>query len=94
MKTYELFAIVKPTTDLEEADKLIKKVEKSIKTLGGHVDNVEKMGKKKLAYEINGFKEGLMINLKLGLDEDKIKEFKRQIKLNENIIRTMFAITK
>ena len=94
MKKYELFAVIKPTVDTDEVDNTVKKIEEIISNLQGNVVDTEKMGKKKLAYDVQGFKEGFMINQKFNLEEDKVKEFRRQVKLNENIIRTMFTQVK
>lgn len=90
MKKYELLATIKPNLDNDEADKVIAKIEESVSSLGGSVINTDKMGRKKLAYDVKGFRDGFMAVLKINLDADKVAEFKRQLKLNENIIRTMF----
>lgn len=91
MKKYELFTIIKPNLDNDEADKVVSKIEDTIKTLGGEVNDCDKMGRKKLAYEIAGFTDGFMVNQLISLEEDKVVELKRQIKLNESVIRMMFT---
>ena len=90
MKKYELLATIKPNLDNDEADKVIAKIEESISSLGGDVVDTGKMGRKKLAYDVKGFRDGFIAVLKINLEPDKVVEFKRQLKLNENIIRTMF----
>lgn len=90
MKKYELLATIKPNLDNDEADKVIAKIEESVSSLGGSVIDTDKMGRKKLAYDVKGFRDGFMAVLKINLDADKVVEFKRQLKLNENVIRTMF----
>ena len=90
MKKYELLATIKPNLDNDEADKVIAKIEESVSLLGGNVVDTDKMGRKKLAYDVKGFRDGFMAVLKINLDADKVVEFKRQLKLNENVIRTMF----
>ena len=90
MKKYELLATIKPNLDNDEADKVIAKIEESVSSLGGSVINTDKMGRKKLAYDVKGFRDGFMAVLKINLEPDKVVEFKRQLKLNENVIRTMF----
>ena len=90
MKKYELLATIKPNLDNDEADKVIAKIEESVSSLGGSVINTDKMGRKKLAYDVKGFRDGFMAVLKINLDADKVVEFKRQLKLIENVIRTMF----
>ena len=91
MKNYDLFTIIKPNLDNDEADKVVARVEDIVKTLGGSVSNCDKMGRKKLAYEVAGFTDGFMVNQVINLAEDKVVELKRQIKLNDSIIRTMFT---
>ena len=52
MRNYEILCIIKPNLDMDEADKAINVIEAGIKEFGGKVANVDKMGRKKLAYEI------------------------------------------
>ena len=91
MKKYDLFTIIKPNLDNEEADKVVSRVEEIINGLGGSVSDCDKMGRKKLAYEVAGFQDGFMVNRVVSVPEDKISELKRQIRLNDSIIRTMFT---
>ncbi len=90
MKKYELLTTIKPNLDNDEADKVIAKIEESVSSLGGSVVDTDKMGRKKLAYDVKGFRDGFIAVLKINLEPDKVVEFKRQLKLNENVIRTMF----
>ena len=91
MKKYDLFTIIKPNLDNDEADKVVAKVEEIIKTLGGDVLECEKMGRKKLAFEVAGFSDGFMVNQVVNMPADKIVELKRQLKLNDSVIRIMFT---
>lgn len=88
---YDLFTIIKPNLDNDEADKVVQKVEDTIKTLGGSVVNCDKMGRKKLAYEVQGFTDGFMVNQVVTVPSDKIAELKRQLRLNDSVIRVMFT---
>ena len=90
MKNYELMAIFKPNLDAEEVDKIIEKINSTIKDFGGEVISLDKGGRKKLAYEIQNFRDGFFATTVLALPADKIAEFKRQLRLNDNILRTMF----
>lgn len=90
MKTYELLTVFKPNLDAEEVDKLIAKLNDTIVGFGGKVESTDKIGRKKLAYDIQNFRDGFFASLVLSMPADKVAEFKRQLKLNDNIIRTMF----
>lgn len=91
MKKYDLFTIIKPNLDNDEADKVVARVEEIVKTLGGEVAETDKMGRKKLAFEVAGFSDGFMVNQVVSVPADKIAELKRQLKLNDSIIRVMFT---
>ena len=90
MKKYELMSVFKPNLDAEEVDKIIEKINSVITEFGGSVDSVDKAGRKKLAYDIQNFRDGYFATTILSLPADKVAEFKRQLRLNDNILRTMF----
>lgn len=90
MKNYELLTVFKPNLDAEEVDKLIAKLNETIVEFGGKVNSTDKIGRKKLAYDIQNFRDGFFVVLNLSLPSDKIAEFKRQLRLSDNILRTMF----
>ena len=90
MKQYELLVVFKPNADADEVDKLIAKVSSDAESLDGKVESVDKIGRKKLAYEIQSFRDGFFTNMVISLPEEKVAEFKRQLRLNESILRTMF----
>lgn len=90
MKTYELLAIFKPNLDAEEVDKAIEKVSADVVEFGGKVESVEKIGRKKLAFDVESFRDGFFTTVVLTLPADKVAEFKRQLRLNDDVLRTMF----
>ena len=94
MKTYELLAILKPNLDQDEVDKFCEKLESTLKSLKGKTLEVNKEGRKRLPYEVKGFLDGYMLTAVIELAEDQVVEFKRVLKLNDNIIRTMFVDVK
>ncbi len=94
MKNYELMVIFKPNLDAEEVDKAIEKLESTVNEFGGSVVSTEKSGRKKLAYDIQNFRDGFFSTLVLALPADKVAEFKRQLRLTDSILRTMFVETK
>lgn len=90
MRKYELLTIIKPNMDAEEADKVVAKIEESVKALGGSVSATDKMGRRKLAHDIQNFRDGHYVAIRMELSPEKVTEFKRQLSLNENILRIMF----
>jgi small subunit ribosomal protein S6 len=90
MKNYELLTIFKPNLDTEEVDKIVSKLDELIVSFGGKVESSEKIGRKKLAYDIQNFRDGFFYTSILSLPADKVAEFRRQLRLNDSILRTMF----
>lgn len=90
MRTYELLSIIKPNIDSEEFDKIVAKIEETIVALEGKVLSTDKMGRKKLSYDIKDFRDGYFVVHNLELDPSQVEKFNRQLRLNENILRIMF----
>lgn len=94
MAKYELLSAIKPNLDNDEADKVVTKIEETVQNLGGNIIDTEKMGRKKTAYDVQGYRDSYFVVQKLNLPEDKVVDFKRQLRLNENILRTIFTKVK
>ncbi len=90
MKNYELLAIFKPSLDSEELDKVVDKISEEIKSYKGSVSSIDKMGRKKLAYDVQGYRDGYFTNMILSIPAETVVEFKRNLKLNDNVLRFMF----
>ena len=93
MKNYELLTIFKPSLDTEELDKAIDKISSDIKGFKGEVTSIDKMGRKKLAYDLQGYRDGFFTNMIISLPAETIVEFKRNLKLSDSVLRFMFMET-
>ena len=89
MRTYELLSIIKPNIDSEEYDKLTAKIEEAAVQLGGKIISADKAGRKKLSYDIKDFRDGYFTVHKFEMEPAQVAKFSRQLRLNENILRTM-----
>ncbi len=90
MKNYELFTVFKPNLDADEIEKNISKIENTIVSYAGKILSIDKIGRKKLAYEVQNFRDGFFVSQVLKIPAEKVTEFKRLLKLNDNILRIMF----
>ncbi len=92
MKKYEIMYIVRPNIE-EEALKATKERAKSILTdNGAEIANEKEMGKKRLAYEINDFRDGYYTLLEVNAPNEAINEFDRLMKINEDVLRFMTIV--
>ena len=82
--------MIKPNIDSDEVQNVVNKIGESVEALGGKVVDNEMMGRKKLSYDIQNFRDAYMAVIRMEVPADKVAEFKRQLKLNDSIIRMMF----
>lgn len=86
-KKYEALYIVRP--DLSDADvqKIADRYKGVVETNGGTVESAAKWDKRKLAYEINGYKEGNYILMNFDAPADVPKELNRLLQISDDVIR-------
>jgi small subunit ribosomal protein S6 len=89
LKKYELLSIIKPNLDIDEVEKVVSNLEETINKFGGKVNETDKLGRKKLAYDIQNYRDGFFIVTKLELEGEKVLELKKNLKLNDNFLRVM-----
>lgn len=90
MKAYELLLMIKPNIDSEEVQNVVNKITDSVEALGGKVVDTDLNGRKKLAYDIDNYRDAYQVIIRMELEGSKIAEFNRQLRLNENVLRMMF----
>src|SRR5260370_35810634 len=82
-RTYELMFIVRPDMVEEDQDKLISTLETAVTSSGGVVKGVEKMGKRRLAYVVRRFHDGLFILLTFEGSGGLVHELERRLRVTE-----------
>jgi small subunit ribosomal protein S6 len=88
---YEVTYILRPTLEEAEADARVETIVEGLKANGGEVQGeIEKMGKRRLAYEINDVREGYYVVMKFKSEPAASKELERQMRLNEDVMRALF----
>jgi len=87
MRNYEIMFIVNPNTMEEEIDKINGQLESVVTAGGGSIEKIEKMGKKRLAYEIDKQREGYYILFVLAANGDIIKECERRLRVIDAVIK-------
>lgn len=84
---YELMVIIKPLLPEDIKSKVLKKVEKLVKKASGKILKTDVWGKRHLAYEIKSHEEGYYVVMNLELDQEKVKEFETDLKLQNDVLR-------
>jgi small subunit ribosomal protein S6 len=86
-RLYEVMFILRPDVEDEEADKLIESLSTTVKTGGGLVKTAEKLGRRKLAYQVRKFNDGNYILLTVEADGAVILELERRLRVTEQVIK-------
>lgn len=90
MRTYEVMFILRPDLTEEEINESKERLQKSISDFGGEfVNEAEGWGKKRLAYSINKYTEGIYCLWYFKGQPETAKELDRIIKLSDRFLRHM-----
>ncbi len=90
MTDYEVTYIVRPNLEETEVDARVEAIATGLKNNGGEVvGEIEKLGKRRLAYEINDVREGYYVVMKFKSEAAQAKELERQLRLNEDVMRQL-----
>ena len=84
---YEILIIFDPRPTDEEIAALLAKLQETLKALGAVVGKAESWGKRRLAYDIRKQREGTYVVIECSAAPAVIKEFERQLGLNEQVLR-------
>ena len=87
MRTYEIMFIVNPNAPEEEVDKVNAQLEGVITSGGGKVEKIEKMGKRRLAYEVTRHREGYYVLFVIAANGDIVKECERRLRVIDAVIK-------
>lgn len=86
---YEVTYLLRPNLEEADADQRSSAVAQSLTANGGEVLNVEKLGKKRLAYEMGDVREGIYVVMRFRSTAEAAKELERQLGLNEDVLRAL-----
>ena len=86
-RTYELMFIVRPDMAEEDLDKLISTLETQVGAAGGTLKSVERMGKRRLAYLVRGFQDGMYVLFTVEGSGELVRELERRLRVAEPVIK-------
>lgn len=87
MRTYEVLFIIAPNVEEADADKLIEQMKQTVADKGGTVTKVDKLGRKRLAYEIKKFREGNYVLFNIEGSGPEIHELERRLRVSDAVLR-------
>jgi small subunit ribosomal protein S6 len=91
VRQYELVYILPPETTEQQATELHDQVASVVSRMNGQIEKNENWGRRKLAYEIGKFKEGVYVLDVINGDGELMKELDRRLKVIDQVVRHMIV---
>ena len=90
---YEIMYIIRPNIDEEAKTALIERFDAILKDNGAEVIESKDWEKRRFAYEMNGYREGIyhIVIVSSPSSANAVSEFDRLAKINDDIIRHMIV---
>jgi len=86
-RKYEAFYIVKPELNDSDVQKIADRFKAVVEEQGGTVEKAGKWDKRKLSFEINGYKEGNYILMTFEAGAKAPAELNRLMRISDDVIR-------
>ncbi|AGI31258.1 MULTISPECIES: 30S ribosomal protein S6 [Bacillus] len=87
MRKYEVMYIIRPNIDDESKKAVIERFNNVLTSNGAEITGTKDWGKRRLAYEINDFRDGFYQIVNVQSDAAAVQEFDRLAKISDDIIR-------
>ncbi len=91
LRDYELVLVIRPEVEEAEFEATIDNVSRFIIGKGGIISDVERRGKRRLAYPIRHFVEGSYVLFRLKLKPAFNKELETSLKISEEVLRHLLV---
>jgi small subunit ribosomal protein S6 len=86
-RVYESVALINATLEDPQIDSIIEKIQDFIVKQGGTIRNIDKWGRKRLAYPINKKNNGFFVVLEFDAPGEVIAKLTRYYSLEEQVMR-------
>jgi len=91
VRDYELMVVLSPDLDEAGVDATTERLGTQIGGRGGEVVDVQKWGRRRLAYPIAKHRDGFYTVAKLKLTPEAAEPLERSLRLNESVIRHLLV---
>ncbi|MCD1261815.1 30S ribosomal protein S6 [Paenibacillus athensensis] len=91
MRKYEVMYIIRTDVEQEQVQATVEKFQNIITNGGGEITKQDLMGKRRLAYEINKFRDGHYVLVNFNAEPAVVAELDRVLKITDEIIRHLIV---
>ena len=86
MREYEVMVIVDETAE-DKLEAVVERITQIVTAAGGEIANVDRWGKRKLAYEIDHKTEGFYLVATFSAEAEGLAELDRTLSLADEVVR-------
>jgi len=87
MRNYELMYIIRPDLEPDAVQAVTDKIQEVIRGGDGEIRKHEVMGKRRLAYEIGKFREGIYVLVLFSSEPSHVAELERVLRITDEVVR-------
>lgn len=91
MRKYEVMYIIRPDAEQELVQSTVEKFQGIITNNGGEITKHEVLGKRRLAYEIKKFRDGIYVLVNFTAAPEVVTELDRVLKISDEVIRSLIV---
>jgi len=91
-KHYEAVFIIRPNLDEDAVDRTVATVEEFVKAQGGIIEQIDKKGRKRLAYEVDKMRDGYYVVMNYKGKPESVAPLKRMMTLSEDVMRSLVVV--
>lgn len=87
LRPYEVLILADPRLSDEEVAQLGSRLRELLTGLGGEVLGIDPWGRRRLTFELKKHREASYLLMQIRAEPPVVREFERQLKLNESVLR-------
>jgi small subunit ribosomal protein S6 len=92
MRRYELMLLLRPDLEDDKLQSAVERVTRAIVNAGGSLSKVSPWGKRRLAYEINHFREASYFLIHFDIEPAQVRGIERGLLISEEILRHLVIV--
>lgn len=90
-RVYELNYVLVPSVEEEKIKEIETRIKESIISQNGEILSIENLGKKKLAYKILNYREGIYFLITARTKNSVLKSIQEFLKIREDVLRFLIV---
>ena len=87
MPAYEMVYVLRPTIPDEDVEQAVARINGVITSRGGSIEHVDVWGRRRLAYPLQDYREGIYVLTNFASPPQATKDIESQLRINDDVMR-------